>query len=522
VGRRPFGEIGLVRITTAAAAISLVVAGVALGQSGTRGSGHYATVRDAVYVVLVTGINDAHGGKTPTGDCEGGPAPCHRGSCAVVGSMEQLCDALEAQGDLVWVPPAAKNSGDPAVIHTRLSVDENAASLAAYITNTGADGALVVGHSMGGLIARAAIERDQAYAVGLFTIGTPWDGSYAADLLETAQDLPCPPEAGDVTALCEAVVLAAKGLILYGGRAAVYDLSAAGRVADNSTLGPLTEPFQSLPMPVWALAGTACQIPDVGGYYSPNDGVVGESSAWGVSADLGTVRRYVALAYHSTGIPQVCGNRSYTIEQKNPTVIALVQRAAQRLGAGCELKGDCLSNQPVAGDAATGWSSAAAKPARIVLSLVRVSGKVLKAGARISVTPGTSLISTGSFSLGCRGHRVAALRALGGRIFGFPAGAMPCSQAKLEGRGARHVVMATDQAKVRAVLASVSQGRVSVTVTAKRPITRLVLTRGRRTVRVIRAHMPIRLKLTRAQALGLTITATVAGHRYATTITALP
>jgi hypothetical protein len=47
---KPFGTVALVRITTAFVAISLVVAGIALGQSSTIGLRASATVRDAVYV----------------------------------------------------------------------------------------------------------------------------------------------------------------------------------------------------------------------------------------------------------------------------------------------------------------------------------------------------------------------------------------------------------------------------------------------------------------------------------------
>ncbi len=41
---------------------------------------------------------------------------------------------------------------------------------------------LLIGHSMGGLIARTAISDYEASAAGLFTIGTPHTGSYGADL----------------------------------------------------------------------------------------------------------------------------------------------------------------------------------------------------------------------------------------------------------------------------------------------------------------------------------------------------
>ena len=107
--------------------------------------------------------------------------------------MATLCAALQRQHLPVYVVSSAADASAHAVLTNSLGVDVNAVNLAMYLSRVVGEPALLVGHSMGGLFSRVAISRYHASAAGLlFTIGTPFDGSFGADIAEGPANFPCP------------------------------------------------------------------------------------------------------------------------------------------------------------------------------------------------------------------------------------------------------------------------------------------------------------------------------------------
>ena len=162
-----------------------------------------------------------------------------------------------------------------------------------------------------------------------------------------------------------------------------------------------------------------------------------------------------------------------------------------------------------------------AKP--VVLYLQTASMRSLKPGSKVPVAAGTSLLSQTPFAVDCGNHTVQALSAFGSRVFGFMPGMLTCQHATLSASHAISIGIATDPYRVTATIVK-EEKRFTITVAAARAITRLVLTRGKRTLRVARhrhGRRAIRITVTVAQASGLTLTATVEHRRYSATISAL-
>lgn len=458
-------------------------------------------------VVLVTGLADTHLGLAPVTGSLGGPWPA--GGCAGVGDMAALCEKLQAQGFAVYVPSSSARASDDDVITNSESVSINAASLAGYLASVVRDPALLVGHSMGGLFSRDAIGHDGATAAGLFTIGTPFDGSFGADLDAAAANLPkCPYVCTSLRAIAEAARA-------YLGAAAVADLTSVARGADNLTLGPTG-------VQTWTIAGTACHpfANDPSGYYSPNDGIVGLSSALGKTANLGPTTTLLEGDYHSGFTTNFAHCGTHLLELSDPNVATAVITAAQSLAGG--LAADARARAESA-HVATGLASG--KPARVVIHLQSVAVRSLKPGSPLQIAAGTSLLSPSAFTLACGGRPLQALPLLGGSgAFGLPPGAIPCQRATLSAARAVRVIFGSDAARATATITSGRKSAFTITVAARRPIKRLTLTRGGHTVTLKQYHhgrRAIRVTVTAAQAAGLTLTATIHHVRYAATISAL-
>jgi triacylglycerol esterase/lipase EstA (alpha/beta hydrolase family) len=93
------------------------------------------------------------------------------------GSMHDLRGALIARG----VGPVYTVSYGPPLASIDSFVDQVAARIDAILAATGARQVAIVGHSMGGLVARAYLRRHGADKVGtVITIGTPHKGSVHA------------------------------------------------------------------------------------------------------------------------------------------------------------------------------------------------------------------------------------------------------------------------------------------------------------------------------------------------------
>ena len=143
------------------------------------GGGPWSGATHSLPIVMVPGINTKSPGTTKPKDLDG------RTLCPPEEPFHAMCQTLQAEGYPVYVVSASIGPGkgpSPPVLNSIGDIDANATALAAYLENRHlAQPPLIVAHSMGGLIARVAISRDKALAQGLFTIGTPYDGSYAAD-----------------------------------------------------------------------------------------------------------------------------------------------------------------------------------------------------------------------------------------------------------------------------------------------------------------------------------------------------
>jgi hypothetical protein len=140
---------------------------------------------------------------------------------------------------------------------------------------------------MGGIFSRIAVSSG-AQAAGLFTIGSPFGGSFAADLAVGATDFPCRGIG------CTALRVAGASALLAFGPEGMRDLTRKARERENLTLTPPG-------VKTWTFAGTACHpygAAGAGNYLFPNDGVVGKSSAYGVGANLGATMRSSGDDYH--------------------------------------------------------------------------------------------------------------------------------------------------------------------------------------------------------------------------------
>lgn len=266
---------------------------------------------------------------------------------------------------------------------------------------------------MGGLFSRDAIARDGAQAAGLFTIGTPFDGSFGADIDLAAEDFPC----SNTVPACLGLHLAAVAAGAYLGAVAVADLTAVARAADNLTLGPPG-------VRTWTFAGIVCDpFPHaprayVSTYLFPNDGIVGFSSALGVTANLGPTTQLLPRSdYHSPGVLGFAKCGTQPVELGDPGVVDDVVAAADSLNS--PFTGNETRRARFDGVLA---SSPAVKRKPVVLYLQTASMRSLKPGSNVPVAAGTSLLSQMPFAIDCGNHTVQALSAFGGRVFGFMPG----------------------------------------------------------------------------------------------------
>ncbi len=247
-------------------------------------------------VVLISGL----GTRTPS--VAGATSP--RG-CRSAPALLQWCAALVADRRRVWVPAAAPGGRGGAVIDTTGPLAANAVALARWWARVGSGRRpLLVGHSMGGLIAHAAVQRGLP-ATAIVTVGTPHAGSYGADAYFAARavaracQFSCPMQAAGL--LIATTVLRRR----FGD--ALSDLTRERR----TRIAPLGAP--GVPLATWAgatgrLPTAPAGLPRIslggGSYVTPNDGIVGVGSASGALAGL---RPMIAVrdgaARHSASVP---------------------------------------------------------------------------------------------------------------------------------------------------------------------------------------------------------------------------
>jgi pimeloyl-ACP methyl ester carboxylesterase len=467
-------------------------------------------------VVLITGLHDSHAGMSPGGNCN------------AIGTMSAMCSALVAAGQRVYVVSAAAGPG--AVIDNAAAIDGNAQNLANFLKSTVGGPAFLVGHSMGGIIARVAISRDGAQAAGLFTIGSPEDGSFGADLAEGVTSIPCSG------LICTGLEAAAKSIVSDFGTAAVADLTQSARAADNANLSPVG-------VPLWEYAGTACSGPDPTGYYFPNDGIVGRSSAFGATANMGPATQTQGNDFHisalQTALKLVCSPFSGTnIELTDSTVISEVLAAA-----------DCIDTATCGGgarDVVTAIKHSKRRKhkkrkthKKVIQPRIRLHIKLLSAhpqtanpGATVAVTPTTSIVSTTPFEADCNGQEVPALPALSGQLFGVDPAVLNCTQVTItsttsSGTTSSAPVQLAVLSDARSVTATlVGKGtNVRITVAATGRIAKVEITSRGRPVRIHARGLGgrhVTATVPRTRASNTTVAATVSGQRYAGQIPPLP
>jgi pimeloyl-ACP methyl ester carboxylesterase len=467
---------------------------------------------DRMPVVLITGLNDSTAGQGPDGRCG-------------VGSLQALCHALTTRGFPVYV---VSSSGKPEAdqpereIDNRGTIDANAKRLAHYLTARVRMPALVVGHSMGGLIARVAISRYQAPALGLFTIGSPHTGSFGADIAEGAKWFPCAPSPS-----CRLLHAAGDYAAQRVGQAALADLTSVARAWDNLHL-------DATRIPTWAYAGTACrgfgEREPVYPYVFPNDGIVGKASALGYGARLGTVTPFTDDLWHQGEVRSLLAifsgcNPSADVELESPSVATEVLAAADQV-AGHRTR-SMLRGMPSTTIATqsvpTVTSPQRAGASHLTIDLVTGTSRTLRSGARVDAKNAT-LLATSSFNLICPGHTVQALPALGGKAFGILPGAATCARPRLSGIRRLTISASANPDRVRAELTRRDR-RLVVTVGARRMIAHANVMKGSRPVRARTRRLGARtivLSVRTRNASGLGLRVRVAGRVYQAPISVLP
>ena len=277
-------------------------------------------------VVLVSGLATQTPFTTTTDACTTG--------LSAGNSVSALRDRLIAAGNQVYTAPAQAGPGEvpsteglgassncppplPAdlTIDTTAGIDVGGAHLAAFVdllrTQYGVTAVDFVGHSMGGLYARAAIGNVDGQAgnvavTSLTTLSTPWTGTYPADYAEGALDL---SECGGEPT-CQQVLTDYKAKLSEpegpdGAANAIGTADLQGPTGWNVAQGTdLTG------IPTTLIAGDFFTLPDGNPSVWPNDGIVAETSALarGISGDPMDVRAcLVRPDLHTTALAEAQG-----------------------------------------------------------------------------------------------------------------------------------------------------------------------------------------------------------------------
>lgn len=272
----------------------------------------WCTVVQAAPVVLIGGL------RSSSGEVLGAQT---LGECANAGDVRRWCERFVVAGREVWVPPAAPEpSGSRSQIVTTHALGEGARRLANWVqANVGGRRPLLVGHSMGGLFAHAAVARHTLQADGIVTVGTPHAGSYGADAYLAARS----------------VIAACRGWCqISGGGASVAALDVASRVVRRKFGPALTDLTfaqravgdrlpalpgntvgaayaagpQRLPVSLVDAAAKPSKrvrraVKAVEHYAFPNDGIVGLGSALGRGTRFAaTLKEPAGSAWHSSSV----------------------------------------------------------------------------------------------------------------------------------------------------------------------------------------------------------------------------
>jgi len=405
-------------------------------------------------VVLVGGLSENNPQVLPS-------APCRN-----LTDFASLCSSLQAAGHPVYVMRGSKGASGDYDLDNAGAVAPNAHKLADFILKyvpgpprsvLAAPAPLIVGHSMGGLIAHTAISDFGARAAGMFTIGTPHTGSYGADLALAAIEAPCPLL--PLLSPCHAVQAAGAAAFEVKGSNAMMDLTSRHRRAANLRL-------RVPEVPVWAFAGTPCHIPFTpDAYWSPNDGIVGLASAHGRGARLGRAARSPeGDLWHNNSrlliIPPSCALSGFAPGRPNqftdPTILKAVVDAAGEVTQSSQRSAARSTRREIGAATPSVAAAGAAPPRRVFRATFPLStarGQTIRPGASVPIGPLTKLVAaTGAFSLQCRGQTVPALRVLGSRLYAVQPAVARCSSARLVASKPVGLLIARSTKRVRATL----------------------------------------------------------------------
>jgi pimeloyl-ACP methyl ester carboxylesterase len=399
--------------------------GGGLGGGGGPGSG----ATHSLPIVMIPGIQSETARTTPA-------TPWTRETqCPTKEPFAAMCATLRAEGYPVYVVDASVGASPKITLDSEGDIKTNATKLIGFLNKYVHGRALLVGHSMGGLIARVAMQKYQA--AGLFTIGTPYEGSYVADVGETLNDVIClalqaSPALNAAKLSCSTIEAALHKWIAFGSPAA-RELTHAEREKEAATLSPPS-------VPLWTIAGTGVPVPQLLsgypsadlGYFFPNDILVGENSAWGLNAHLGAT-----CAGSTLGIERGCDHRiavpafhfgsvfGLTVlspaETSDPTIIADVQDVAQGLeNQGVVMAATIASTQdhatlsnlntvpPVASTAFSASHRArrqsSAKPRTQRIALVAIGGSTTSTSQTVQVASQGFVVSDRAFQVSCDGR----------------------------------------------------------------------------------------------------------------------
>ncbi|MBO9533108.1 MAG: hypothetical protein J7513_09070 [Solirubrobacteraceae bacterium] len=342
----------------------------------------------------------------------------HRAStvagCHGADALRTWCDALVRAGRVVSVPSAAPRRSGGAVLDSTGRLEHNVRALRRGLR--GVPGRPVfVGHSMGGLIAHAALGAGVP-GTALITVGTPHAGSFGADAVQAARlaaascVVLCAPLAGALT-------IAAAGVrARYGD--ALDDLTFARRAVQARLGAP------GVPLAVWAGVPNAVPIVSAGlrarvlgpEYVVPNDGIVGRGSASGRLVGLVPQARVDnGRERHSSSVPP----HSAPTELASPEVARWVVRVAAQLGAGG-------ANGAVAGRSAFGRATRRA-PSRPVTVRLRAVAPVIGGAQAVTVDEEAVLVATAPMGVLCDGQPVPAIE-VGSGLWYLDLGELGCAQ----------------------------------------------------------------------------------------------
>jgi pimeloyl-ACP methyl ester carboxylesterase len=299
-------------------------------------------------VLLVSGVESTSPFSTPAASCAGKEGPAW-------GIHDGVAPALKAAGFSVYTAPvrdgplkspppscAKRAPSSSTWLNSKGDIDANGAALnrlLAFLYRTyHVDTVTLVGHSDGGLWSRAAIATHESKPTidGLVTLGTPYTGSFVADIGSLLTNLAC----GGADPTCVLAQNVARGLVTLLGPSAIEELS-------SSFLATWNPQVQIGRCRVTAIQGTAIRPaalppsqPRLSDYYAPSDGLVGKSSAanqasWALDGTRipatsipGLVNGGAFFAYHVPGL----GNPS---ELNDPAINAAIVRAVHRQSTAC-------------------------------------------------------------------------------------------------------------------------------------------------------------------------------------------